>query len=227
MDKNKKKILALLGGLLVMVLSTVIIDIFFRFILDFRNNFLISGFWVFSIFPLFLYILYVKNKKIFTFEDIGIKKDNIPKTIIIGLISGIIIGIIGLIFIFFFGNRISNISDDIVKLFIFRSVIFAPIFVEILIRGLLWALINTTAIFLLKDSIKTSNEFKKDIIVIIIVSFVFWFLHYNWNIQLLFTKILFDAFAFSFVFYKTKNLIAPILAHSITNLFVLLPVFIF
>lgn len=64
-------------------------------------------------------------------------------------------------------------------------------------------------------------------LVIIIVSLFFLFLHIGRPLNVLFTTILFDSFLYSLVYYKTKNLAAPIIAHAISNFFLIIPSLIF
>jgi len=221
-DENKDKSAILWGGVVVMMISTIIIHLFFRDILGFTIDYIISGFWVFSIFPLFVYLIYFLNNKKISFSDIGLRRAGILKASGYGIIFGVIIGIIGWVISYLIGSTISQAPDNLINLFIMRSVVFAPIYEEILVRGLLWSALSFTAIIMFKGAGKPGFEKRKDIAIIVIISLVFLFFHYDRNTTLFLTKFVFDSFAYSLLYYKTKNLMTPILAHSIANLFVLI-----
>ena len=225
-DKNQEKNAILWGGILLMMVFTIIIHLYFKYVLGFTIDYIISGFWVLSIFPLILYLIYFQIKNKISFADIGLKREGIVKASCIGIISGAVIGIIGWVIVYLIGSSVSKVPDNLINLFILRSVIFAPIYEEILVRGLLWSTLNFTALLVFKGQKKPDFEKRKDIAIIVVISFVFLFFHYDRNTTLLLTKFLFNSFAYSILYYRTRNLIAPIFAHSISNLFVLLQTFI-
>jgi membrane protease YdiL (CAAX protease family) len=88
-------------------------------------------------------------------------------------------------------------------------------------RGILWAFLDKSATLFFKNRNKNLDMFKKDIVIIIIISLAFLFVHVGREVELLFTKFLLDSFVFSIIYYKSKNLSVPIIAHSISNFFVL------
>jgi len=221
-DTNKDKSVILWGGVLVMMVSTIIIHVFFKNVLGFSIDYIISGFWVFSIFPLFIYLIFFLNKNKISLSDIGFRRAGFLKASIYGIIFGIVIGIVGWVITYLIGSTVSQLPDDLINLFIMRSVVFAPIYEEILVRGLLWSALSYTALIMFKGEHKPGFEKKKDIAIIVVISLVFLFFHYDRNINLFLTKFVFDSFAYSILYYKTKNLMTPILAHSIANLFVML-----
>ncbi len=220
-DANKDKSVILWIGVVVMMVSTIIIHLFFTHILGFSIDYIISGFWVFSIFPLFIYLMFFMNKNRITLSDIGFRREGLLKASIYGIVFGIIIGLIGWVITYLLGSTVSEVSDDLMRLFVMRSVVFAPIYEEILVRGLLWSALSYTFLIMFKEH-NPGFEKKKDIAIIVIISLVFLFFHYGRDTTLFLTKFVFDSFAFSILYYKTKNLMTPILAHSIANLFVLI-----
>jgi membrane protease YdiL (CAAX protease family) len=226
-DTDKDKSVILWVGVGLMMVSTIIIHLYSAYVLDSTIDYITSSFWVFSIFPLFIYMLYFQHKKKILFADIGLKKKGIIKASFVGIISGAAIGVIGWAITQLIGLSVYPAPDNLIKLFIIRSVVFAPIYEEILVRGLLWSALSYTLIFIFKGEHKPGFEKKKDIAIIVIISLVFLFFHYDRDTTLFLTKFVFDSFAFSILYYKTKNLMTPIMAHSIANLFVLLQSFIF
>lgn len=224
--KEKISIFLLFFGLVIMLISFIFVNLFFVYVLHITWDYFISGFWILSIIPLMLYFSYFQKKKYLSFADIGLKRSNVTKSILFGVVAGIITGLIGWLFLSLFCPPVEPISNDVVVLFLFVSVISAPIKEEIMFRGILWAFLDKSAVLILKNKKKNFDTFKKDIVIIIVISFAFLFVHIGRNIETLLTKFLFDSFVFSIIYYKTRNLLTPIIAHSISNLLILFRPFI-
>jgi len=219
--REKRTVLLLCFSLMIMLISFVIINLFFILVLHITWDYFIAIFWVLSVIPILFYFYYFQKKKLLSFSDIGLKKSNLGKNILFGICAGILTGLVGWIFLSLFGPPVEQLPTDFIILFIVASVISAPIREEIMFRGLLWAFFDKSLTLILKTKNNTVNIVRKDILIIIIITGTFLIVHTGRNVELLLTKFLFDSFVFSIVYYKSKSLLVPILAHSISNLFVL------
>ncbi len=210
-----------------MLIGIIIIEQYFILVLNIHNKFFISGYWVFSVFPVIIYFFYLKKKGKLTFKDIGLTFDNMWKSIPLGVLAGLISGFAGWFFLYLIGSPVEPIPREFVIMFLFASVLSAPIREEILVRGILWSFFERVLNITLKLKKKNYDVKKIDLAIIIVVSLIFLFFHTGRSLDVLLTKILFDSFVFSIVYYKTRNLAAPMIAHSISNFFVILRVFVF
>ena len=219
--REKTSIFLLCFGLMIMLISFVIINLFFILVLHITWDYFIAIFWVLSVIPILFYFYYFQKKKLLSFSDIGLTKSNLGKNILFGICAGIITGLVGWIFLSVFGPPVEQLPTDFIILFIVASVISAPIREEIMFRGLLWAFFDKSMMLILKTKHNNVNIVRKDILIVIIISGAFLIVHTGRNVELLLTKFLFDSFAYSIIYYKSKNLLVPIIAHSISNLFIL------
>ncbi len=209
-------------GLIIMLICFVVIQLIFINVLGVTDLYFISGYWVFSIIPIIFYFSYLQNKGYVSFRDVGLTRKHILKSIWLGLIAGFSTGIIGLILLSIFTYPVSKPTSSLLFIFTFSSIVSAPIREEIMFRGIFWAFLDKSTMLILKNRKRENMKFKKDIIVILVISFAFLYVHIGREVELLLTKFLIDSFIFSIIYYKTKNITAPILAHSISNMFVLL-----
>jgi membrane protease YdiL (CAAX protease family) len=89
----------------------------------------------------------------------------------------------------------------------------APIWEEIATRGLFYTFIEKITRSKFND-----NIFVKDIFIIVVVSLFFLIAHFEREPRLLFVT----SVIYTVAYHRTKNIIVPILAHSMYNLFVIL-----
>ena len=210
-----------------MIIFFLLINIYFNYILGIYNEIFISGYWIFAIIPVLYYYYILQKKGRIFLSELGLKKDGLSKGILFGLFGGIICGIVGWIFLNFWGSPVSPLQTTWVIFFLFVSVLSAPLREEIMFRGIFWAVsVRAAALISKKKNIKL-DPFKKDIVIIFLISLAFLSVHIGRESEVLFTTILFDSFVFSLVYYKSNNLAAPIVAHAISNLFVVARPFVF
>lgn len=210
----------------IMLIGFLITQIFFEYFQGIHDKVFISTWWVLSVFPALLYIAYLQKKGIASFRDTGLTRDNLRKGISYGITAGLIAGVMGWLFLHLIGSPTGHLPWNFIMLSILSSVFSAPIREEILIRGIMWSIIDD-ALNLLGHKFKSIHGGRKDAILITVVSLTFLFMHIGRPLNVLFTIILFDSFVYSLVYWKTRNLIAPMTAHAISNLFVILRVILF
>lgn len=227
LDNKVQSVILLFFALIIMLIGFIVIQLIFIHFLGISNEYFISGYWIFAVIPVLIYFHYLQKQGKIYFNNIGLKSDNLKKNIFIGVLCGVIAGIIGWIVLFFIGSPVSPISREFLILFIFASVLSAPIREEILVRGIIWKFLDDSFEIFLKSKFKSYIKMRKDIVLITCVSLIFLFLHIGRDFNILFTTILIDSFIYSIIYYKTKNLVAPIIAHSISNSFIILRLYIF
>lgn len=103
---------------------------------------------------------------------------------------------------YYFSSNIA-ITNRISKFTLLNSLLFAPIFEEIMFRGVI-----------LKGYLKHYNPKK----AIIISSLLFGFLHFNFTTPIQFIGATFSGFVFGYIFYYTKSVGMTIILHFIYNL---------
>ncbi|MBN1860311.1 MAG: CPBP family intramembrane metalloprotease [Candidatus Thermoplasmatota archaeon] len=226
-DKELLPVILLFIALVIMLAGFIITELFFVYALNIQDKFFISGYWVFSAFAALLYILYFHKKGKLSFKDIGLTFKNAGNGAALGVIGGVVAGLAGWAFLFFIGVPAEPLPGSFVLLFFFVSVVSAPIREEIMVRGIIWAFVEKTTNIVVKYKNIQLGKRKKDAFVVIAVSLAFLFLHVGRGLDVLLTTILFSSFIDSIVYYKTRNLAAPMTAHAIYNLFVLLRPFVF
>ena len=210
--------------LAVMIISGFILQIIFSDILGFRKE-LIPCIFFFSIIPfLIMFNNYIKQGKV-EFKDVGILKNKLTINIILGLVIGILAGIVGLVLFSVLGVPSENISAEqawkIFVLLFLPMCICAPIWEEIATRGLFYTFVEK----ILRSKLN-NGKFIKNLIIIITVSLFFLFAHFEREPRLLFV-IFVTSVIYTIAYFKTRNIIVPILAHSVYNLFVLLRLFMY
>ena len=210
----------------IMLVGFLITQIFFECFQNIHDKVFISTWWVLSVFPALLYIAYLQKKGIASFRDTGLTRDNLRKGISYGITAGLIAGVVGWLFLYLIGSPTGHLPWNFIILSILSSVFSAPIREEILIRGIIWSIIDD-ALNLLGHKFKGIEGRRKDALLITAVSIAFLSMHIGREPNVLFTTILFNSFVYSLVYWKTRNLIAPMTAHAISNLFVILRVILF
>jgi len=226
-DKELLSVHLLLFGLIIMVAGFAVINLYFNFVVGIHNEFIVSAFWIIAIIPLVAYFFYLKSKGLMSFHEIGLKFEGISKSILVGLVTGVVLVLIGWLFLNLTGSPVEELPVVYIYWFIFSSVFSAPIREEILVRGLLWSAIDRTIVRVKGVRGWKLQDSNKDILVVVIVSITFLMMHWGRPPEIMLTTLLIDSFVYSLLYYKTKNLAAPITAHAISNLFVILRPFIF
>ena len=167
--------------------------------------------------------IYIKQGKV-DFKDIGISTKKLKINIAVGLIVGVFAGIVGLILLSALGVPAEKITGEqawkVFVLLFLPMCICAPIWEEIATRGLFYTFIEKITRSKFND-----NRFVKDIFIIIVVSLFFLIAHFERELRLLFV-IFVTSVIYTVAYHRTRNIIVPILAHSMYNLFVILRVFV-
>jgi len=207
--------------LAVMITTGLILQIIFYDLLGVRKE-LIPCFFFFSIIPfLIIFNIFIKQKKV-DFKEIGISKNKLLKNVMLGLLVGVFAGIVGLTLFSVLGVPAEKIAgEDARRIFVLLFLpmcICAPIWEEVATRGLFYTFVEKSTRSRFKD-----KRFVKDSIIILVVSLFFLFAHYGREPRLLFV-IFVTSVIYTAAYYKTKNIIVAILAHSLYNLFVILRV---
>jgi membrane protease YdiL (CAAX protease family) len=206
-----------------MLLTGLILQIIFSDILGARKE-IIPCIFFFSMIPfLIVYNFYLKGKKV-SYKDIGITSDKIFKNVIIGLLVGIFSGVIGLILFSVLGVPVDKITGEqawkfFVLLFL-SMCICAPIWEEIATRGLFYTFVEKITRSKLND-----KKLVKDSLIVLVVSLFFLLAHYEREPRFLFV-IFVTSVIYTVAYHRTRNLIVPIIAHSVYNLLIILRVFI-
>lgn len=226
-DEEETNILLLFFGLVIMLICFVVINLFFNYALGIYWDYFNSGYWVFAIVPVLYYYYFLQKKGHIFLKELGLKRDGLTRGIALGAIGGIVSGLVGWLFMDLQGSPVSPLPMNWVIMFLFVSVLAAPLREEFMFRGIFWAVIErAAALYSKKKNIKLDPR-KKDIAIIVLISLAFLSVHVGKEPEILFTTVLFDSFVFSLVYYKTKNLSAPIIAHAVSNLFVVARPFVF
>jgi membrane protease YdiL (CAAX protease family) len=225
-DRDLLQIYLLMFGLIILVAGFTLINLYFNFVIGIQNEYIISAFWIIAVIPLIWYFLYHKKNGL-SFSDIGLKYKGTGKSIIIGLFVGVFLGFISWLFLGLFNSPVEKLPTIFIYWFIFSSVFSAPIREEILTRGLLWASIERVLSRLSRFGKLKFSKKRQEIIVVIIVSLSFWIMHWGRPLEIMFTTLLIDSFVFSLLYLKTRNLMAPITAHAVSNLFIILRTIVF
>ena len=226
-DKEWISAYLLLFGLAIMVAGFSVITLYFNLALGIYNEIVVSTFWIFAVIPLIAYFFYLKSKGLMSFSEIGLRFEGTLKSILLGSVAGAALGLIGWFFLNLTGSPVEKLPDVYVHWFILSSVFSAPIREEILVRGLLWSAVERTISHVIEVKKWKIGESKKGIMVVTIISVSFMLMHWGRPLEIMFTTLLIDSFAYSLLYYKTKNLVAPITAHAISNLFVVVRPLIF
>lgn len=134
-------------------------------------------------------------------------------TIVLGVIGGFIPFLIS---IFLFPTNSESISNTE----IFRSIFLSPIWEEYLFRALIFSLFFLFLVEILSNISKTEKHkvLVKNVNLISAIFFtvaIFTVIHndYSWSI-------LFSSISFTLIFYLSKSIVSPIIAHIISNLLV-------
>jgi membrane protease YdiL (CAAX protease family) len=226
LDKDETNIFLLFFGLVLMLILFVLINLYFYY-LGITNDFFISGYWVFAVIPVFYYYYFLQRKGRIFLSELGLKWKGLVKGIAIGIVGGIISGSFGWLVLNILGSPVSALPTNWVIIFLFVSVLSAPLREEFMFRGIFWAVIErAAALYSKKKNVKLDPR-KKDVAIIVLISLAFLSVHVGREPGILFTTVLFDSFVFSLVYYKTRNLSAPIIAHAVSNLFVVARPFVF
>lgn len=226
-DKDFLKILLIFTGIIILAAGFTSVHLYFRFFTNFQEDYVISFFWILAIFPLILYIHYLKKLGWFSFPEIGLKSDNFSVSVLKGSVVGILLGLISWLILWLLNSPTGSLPMAYIIIFIFSSVFSAPIREEILTRGLIWSLIEKSFDLLsIQKKIKL-NKKRKEFFTVLFVSLIFWSFHLGRPPDKLFTILLIDSFAYSLLYLKTRNLAAPITAHAISNLFIILRTIVF
>lgn len=176
-EEEEINILLLFFDLVIMLVSFVAIKLFFNHVLGIYWDYFISGYWVLSIIPLIFYFLYLQKKKRVSFREIGLRTDHIPKSIAFGAAAGVIAGLAGWVFLHLWGSPASPVPGELTLLFLFTSVLSAPIREEFIFRRIFWAVIERTATLYSKKKNVELDPGKKDIVIIVLVSLAFLSVH--------------------------------------------------
>lgn len=211
----------LLISAVIMIIGFITTQIFLEYLCDVHDKFLISGYWLFSVFPALLYIAYLERRGIASLSDIGLTRDNLGKGILYGTAAGLIAGLMEWFFLHLTCPTPESLPWNFTALALFSSVLSAPVREEILTRGIIWS-VSDDILNLLGHKFKGIGGRRRDALLITSVSLAFVFMHTGREPQVLFTAILFNSFAYSIVYWRTGNLAAPMTAHAISNLFVIL-----
>jgi membrane protease YdiL (CAAX protease family) len=170
---------------------------------------------IFVFFPLILFVSYhffIRNKLI-KWSDLGFNLGNkgLLKTTGYGVIGGVIQGA----YIFFTSNHF--ILRNRIWLNFFEKCISAPIWEEFLFRVLLFSMIEMFMLFRLKRIDPDSRYYKLNKIawyinIIGILAIMFSLMHGEIS-----SYIVSFAIIATLVYMKTRSIIAPVLAHSLSN----------
>ena len=219
--QNIKESKPFLYTLVVMISTGFILQIIFYDVLGFRKE-IIPCIFFFSMIPfLIMFNIYIKQKKV-DFKDIGISKNKLKTNIAIGLIVGVFAGIVGLILFSVLGIPTEKITGEqawqVFILLFLPICICAPIWEEIATRGLFFTFIEKSIV----SNMKVAKQVK-GLFIIVVVSLFFLLAHFEREPSKLFV-IFCTSLIFTTAYYHRRNLIVPIIAHLLYNLFVMLNV---
>jgi membrane protease YdiL (CAAX protease family) len=212
----------LLGGMGLLVGGFVAISLFCMVVVQVTDAYVIAGLWVLAVIPVMVFVGYGQRKGYVVWRDIGLTTARVGWNIIGGIGAGVGAGFVGWILLDLVGISVGSVPVEGAWVFVLVSVIAAPIQEEVLFRGLLWACVDKALIVVLKHKRTLFVVRMKDIVVIVVISGAFLVVHSDRSIAVVVTKVLFDSVVFSVVYYKSKSLVAPIVAHAVANVVVLL-----
>ena len=187
-----------------------------------------------SIFPFILLFKYFNKKGLIEFKDIGFTRTKWKSNLFFGLLTGMFLGLVAWAFVLmghFQPDTIPKGDGPYFFLGYFFSVcISAPLWEEIAFRGLFlnaieklfnWMerLFNWVKRLFNYSEKGTEKPYAKDIFIILFVSLVFLIIHSDRAPKPLFVIFLISL-AYTTTYYKTRNIILPIVSHSVYNLFI-------
>lgn len=189
-----------------------------HFIPDYRIVLIIAEIPAFVV-GLVLIYFWLEKRFIFTFREMGFNSNNLLKNIVVGIITGLALGILTLSLVDMMGIQSSKDTSNLFLLLI-ASCGFAPLFEEFLFRGLLFnffmkffPLLKLSKLTVKEEKFVTTSSY-------ILIATMFTFSHMRippiW--ALLFTHSL----IYTYLYHRTGNIATPIFAHSIYNLIVII-----
>lgn len=207
----------------VMILVGFALQIVFSYGFGIGKDFIPCVFF-FSMIPfLILFNFYIKQGEV-KYEDIGVTSKNLFNNAIIGLSVGVFAGVLGIFLLSFMSVSAEKITGDkalqVFVLLFLSLCVCAPFWEEVMTRGLFYAFIEK-----ITRSKFNEKRFVKDFVIILIVSLFFLFAHVDREPKLLFV-IFIASVVYTVAYHKTRNILVPILAHSVYNLFIILRMFI-
>lgn len=136
LDEDETNILLLFFGLVILTVFFILINLYFEYFLGIYDYYFISGYWVFAIIPLLYYYYYLQKKERVFFSELGLKWDGLARGITFGCVGGILSGIVGWLFLDIWGPPVASLPLNWVIIYLFVSVLSAPLREEIMFRGI-------------------------------------------------------------------------------------------
>lgn len=210
-----------LAAMLLVALCVQLVVLVFGF-----NIHLFSFFYLLSVVPfLVLFPFFVSQGRI-SFKDIGFVRKNLLRAGLDGVLLGVVVGLFGwlLRFVFDIETGVVPVGGEVsffVVLF-FSCCIAAPIWEEIAVRGLFFAFVENVSFC---SEFLKKNGGLRDVLVVVVVSLFFLAGHLDRSSMGLFVIFISSLF-YSIGFLKSRNIVVPMVAHFVFNLFVVVQPFV-
>ena len=179
-----------------------------------------SFFYLLSVVPfLVLFPFFVSRGRI-SFSEIGFVRQGLLRAVLDGVLVGLVVGLFGWLLRFVFGIKtgVVPVGGEVsffVVLF-FSCCIAAPIWEEIAVRGLFFAVVENLSFC--SEFLKRKSGLR-DVLVVVVVSLFFLAGHLDRSSMGLFVIFISSLF-YSVSFLKSRNIVVPIVAHFVFNVFV-------
>jgi membrane protease YdiL (CAAX protease family) len=185
---------------------------------------LLACFYFTSMFPFLFLFVYYQRKGLVKYEEIGLVGSNLKKNVFIGFSAGVLAGVTGWVLLYFLGVPTEGLGYDagsqVFLVLFLPMVICAPVWEEFFTRGLFFAFVEKSIV-----SNMRSTKIMKELFLISAVSLFFLLAHFGREPRFLLV-IFVTSVIYTVAYHRTRNLIVPIIAHSVYNLLIILRVFI-